>query len=446
MFGLKLVETNFKTYLDEKIHSDPSKAVDAKTAGINDAKKTPPEPGAESEGPVSGYIRELYESANTFFDTHLKQCRENMSSRVEGAVKDIKDLKERSSSDYDLPKLDSAIGNCDAAIDFKDYKDRYRAKVGEWNLDRPPKPSKLLFGAKVAFVVVFEFVLVWYFLSEQLGVAGAIYVSLVATTLVVLLAALSAFSSAYTSKDLKRKEIVVGHAGRTLSILLLLFGIGLLSGWRADSTREGLDLVFAGFQAFASIEVYVTAIFNFAGFVFLSWEFKHFFYPLPLFHFGQKKRATDEDEAESTEKSEDLKKALEEARQEWRDVETNVTGLRDELDALQENPEYYIEKVASKLPVLVEAYQTEYAKGNLEYRTEDAFPQPTWLNEYKLEIDLGDKCAEMQKQLKKHLDKIDKQYLGFQEKKEDMFEHIDKIKKEMEVKMKELNDALGNSA
>ena len=398
-FNPNSVAKNFHIYMDEEIHSDPGQAVNAKCAGVADAKKTPPDPDSESQAPPDGsYVAKVYLFARKFFDTYSAMY-ELWLNAYATRVRDILQQEVWSPERFDTSEFERATHkHSERQAEFEAYKDANKDKVANQLLD-PKPPLPLSFTAQVLFVVVFEFVLVWFFLSEQLGLAGAIYVSLVATTLVVLLAGLCAFSKAYTAKDLEPSQVAIGYAGLALCIFLFAFGIGILSGWRADSTGEGLALVGAGFQAFTKIDVFVTAIFNFAGFVFLTWEFKRFFWPSPLFHFGERQRSLRELEEEREGIRDDLLKALNEACKALREDRKQVDNLLRNLHKFEEDSPRKLSDLAKQVEDLAADYQGEYLTGNLKYRTREAYEAPSWLEECSLTIDAGDRGEEMQKRL-----------------------------------------------
>ena len=259
----------------------------------------------------------------------------------------------------------------------------------------------MIFVSFVFFIAVFEFVWVWYFLSEQLGLSSAIYVSMVATTLVIVIAALCAFSHANTARDLGKMRRMVGYGGIIFCILLFLFGIGLLSGWRADSTNEGLDLVVEGYRSLTKIDVFVTAVINFAGFIFLTREFRRFFWHYPLFHHAQRIRILNDKETEIARIKNELSDALKTAEDEIDNIGSEIDRFLGVMDNIQRNISEKLESESRKFKDLVGEYQGKYRRKNLEYRTVSAYKNPAWLDECTFSVANGDVRRRMEERFQK---------------------------------------------
>ena len=376
------MDANFEIYMDERVHSDPNKPINAEQAGISDARQTPPEPDFESEKPADGsYISDLYTHAEFFFKKYMEICESHFNF-VKSKLDKLMSADTWSENKFNTNQLEKAISNCNKEKEeFEIYIDKNKDKLGSRVLE-PTQPSSVIFIALVFFVAVFEFVWVWYFLSEQLGLSAAIYVSMVATTLVIVIAALCAFSHANTAKDLIEHEQMrrsLGYGGIVFCILLFLFGIGLLSGWRADSTKEGIALLVEGYQSLTKIDVFVTAVINFAGFVFLTREFRRFFWPYPLFHYAQWKKKLEEKKVEVKNIEKELKNGLEDAKQKINKNRLEVVNLLSVMEQFQSRITNKIENVSSDLDRAVARYWGYYRTKNLVYRTKDVYPEPEWL-------------------------------------------------------------------
>ena len=140
------------------------------------------------------------------------------------------------------------------------------------------EPNALLLTAVVTFVVAAEMTLVFYFLGENLGTAGALYASITAIVLIVCSATGMSFCHANTSRNLSVWRRCAAWLGMLASIGVLLYSVGILSSWRADSVSVGFEAIVEGYRAMAEVPVVVTALVNFMGFAFLARELRRFFW------------------------------------------------------------------------------------------------------------------------------------------------------------------------
>ena len=285
---------NFETYMDEKYHWDPDKPVNARHAGLLDAIKSPPKPDAASETPLDAeYVSALYQHAQTFLEVKIQACRETFD-RLKGRVVSVLDL---GSSPFWTGELINARDLREAIArrerkreDCEAYAKEKEHLIGNRILHPTPR-SPVIFVCFVIFIAVFEFVWVWYFLSGELGLTAAVNVSMAAATVVMLISGLMAYSLAITAKDVDDKgKRAMGYLGMFLCVLIFLFGLGLLSAWRADSTREGFGYIMDGYRALTEIDVFVTALVNLAGVILLTHELGRFLWPYPLYHYGSRAR------------------------------------------------------------------------------------------------------------------------------------------------------------
>ena len=393
--------SHFEIYMDEMVHSVPNNPVSVEQAGMEDAKKTPPEPDTDSSGPADGsYISSLYFHAENFFNTYVGKCEACFDS-AKSKVDELMGAEGWSEKKFNTENLERAVLEHERSKkDFEEYKEEHRSKIGSGVLE-PIRSSTLIFGSFVFFIAVFEFVWVWYFLSEQLGLSSAIYVSLVATTLVIVIAALCAFSHANTAMDLGKMRRIVGYAGIIFCISLFLFGIGLLSGWRADATNEGFDLVVEGYRSLTKIDVFVTAVINFAGFIFITREFRRFFWHYPLFHYAQRIRILNDKQAEITRIKNELSDALMMAEEGIDYSGSEIDRYLDIMDNFQRNISEKLESESRKFEDLVGDYQGKYRKKNLEYRTVSAYKDPAWLDECTFSVSDGEVRRRMEERFQK---------------------------------------------
>ena len=378
------IKGSFAVYMDEMVHAHPDNPIGPKQAGREDALQTPPKPlSGEMEPADENYVAQLYSAARSFFRQYIERCRSRfgaVKSRIDALMATEPWSQERwDQAQRDLTKANAAHDTTKDA--FQEYEASNKEKVGNALLN-PKRPLPLIFVAWVFFVAIFEFVWVWFFMSEQLG-AGAIYISAVAATLVVLIAGLCAFAQSNRALDLPTRWRLLGSVGVAFSILLFLFGIGMLSGWRADSTNEGIEVVLGGYRSLTKMDVFVTAVINLAGFVFLTREFKRFFWPNPLHYYAQHLAKIKASEVDILKQRNRLNGLLTEARDE---VLTKKREINDELrrlDRFRKEVARNILSASSSLEELVAAYQGEYSGQNITYRTKRAYPAPVWL----------DKCA-----------------------------------------------------
>ena len=392
---------HFEMYMDETVHSDPDNPVSVEQAGMEDAKKTPPEPDTDSSVPADGsYISSLYFHAKNFFYTYIEKCEACFDS-AKSRVDELMWVEGWSEKNFNTKNLEHAVLDYKSSKkELKEYKEKYKSKIGSGVLGST-RPSPVIFVSFVFFIAVFEFVWVWYFLSEQLGLSSAIYVSMVATTLVIVIAALCAFSHANTARDLGKMGRMVGYGGIIFCILLFLFGIGLLSGWRADSTIEGLDLVVEGYRSLTKIDVFVTAVINFAGFIFLTREFRRFFWHYPLFHYAQRIRILNDKETEIARIKNELSDALKTAEDEIDNIGSKIDRFLSVMDNFQRNIPEKLESESRKFEDLVGEYQGKYRRKNLEYRTVSAYKNPAWLDECTFSVANGDVKRRMEERFQK---------------------------------------------
>ena len=187
-----------------------------------------------------------------------------------------------------LPAHGGGAPNPTEIADYEGTREEYhRADVAlKLFLDKCRDPryiekrhALVLFIAVLAFVVTSEIALIFYFLGENLGTASALYASLVAVVFIACSSFGAAFSHANVSRNLPAWRRAAGFAGIVLSLAMFLYGLGLLSGWRADSVEVGFSAVMDGYRALAELPVFVTALVNAFGFALLTYETRAYFWP-----------------------------------------------------------------------------------------------------------------------------------------------------------------------
>ena len=151
------------------------------------------------------------------------------------------------------------------------------AKCEEDPTDDEP-PSQMVFIAVVAFVVASEFLLVFYFMGEHLGDKSAAYAASTAMIIVLCAAAGAALGHANMSRNLPTWRRASGFLGILGSLAIFFYGIGLLSGWRADSVALGFGATLDGYRAMSDLPIFVTALVNVVGFVVVAYELRVFFW------------------------------------------------------------------------------------------------------------------------------------------------------------------------
>ena len=403
------IPVGFAIYMDEAVHCDPNKPFGPEGAGMDDGMQTPPKPYPnQSEPPDESYVKEVYSAARTFFGKYMELCRGYLGG-LTATIDRLIAADPWPRGDFGIHRRELARAEkayAKARESLANYAEENRAKVRNATIE-PPQHSALMFASWVFFIAVFEFVWVWYFLSDQLGISGAIYVSAVASTLVVLIAALCAFAQSNCAVDLDRTWRLTGYAGVFFCLLLFLFGIGLLSGWRADSTQEGLELVMGGYRSLTKIDVFVTAVLNLVGFIFLTREFKLFFWPYPLYYYAERKKKVHLAEQAVKAKRAEVSAMLTRARDEAVAHKGQIQAILGELGRLKANLGSRIRNAAHDLDQVVASFQGRYSKVNLQYRTPDAYAAPAWLEKCTFSVFDGQTRVapdELQAELKRDYD------------------------------------------
>lgn len=141
------------------------------------------------------------------------------------------------------------------------------------------KRSIILLVAVATFVIAVEFALVFYLLGEDFGAADAVYASMTAIVFVFCSSFGAAFFHANTSRNLPTWRRFFGLLGILISVGVFLYGIGILSGWRADTVNVGIGVVLAGYKALFSLPVFITALVNVFGFAVLVYEARKQLWP-----------------------------------------------------------------------------------------------------------------------------------------------------------------------
>ena len=141
------------------------------------------------------------------------------------------------------------------------------------------RPSQILLIAVIAFVIVSELALVFYFMGEHLGTTSAFYASSTAIIFVFCSSFGAAFSHANTSRNLPLWRRLLGLCGIAISVGIFLYGLGLLCSWRADSVTLGFQAVIDGYKAMSNLSIFVTALVNVFGFALLTYETRIYCWP-----------------------------------------------------------------------------------------------------------------------------------------------------------------------
>ena len=141
------------------------------------------------------------------------------------------------------------------------------------------RPPPILLIAVIAFVIVSELALVFYFMGEHLGTTSAFYASSTAIIFVICSSFGAAFSHANTSRNLPLWRRLLGLCGIAISVGIFLYGLGLLSGWRADSVTLGFQVIVDGYKSMTNLSIFVTALVNVFGFALLTYETRIYYWP-----------------------------------------------------------------------------------------------------------------------------------------------------------------------
>ena len=386
---------NFATYMDEKYHWDPETPVNARHAGFLDAIKSPPKPDAASKSPLdTEYISALYQHAQSFLEVQIQACREAFDRMKERASGHLPPGR----SPFWNGELVNAEELRDAIIDrerkrddCETYANENKHLIGNRILHPTPR-SPVIFICLVIFIVVFEFVWVWYFLSGELGLSAAVNVSMAAATVVLLISGLSAWSLAITAKDVDDKwKRAMGYLGIVLCVSIFLFGLGLLSAWRSDSTSEGIGYIVDGYRALTNIDVFVTALVNLAGVILLTHELGRFLWPYPLYHYGSRARELADSEGVLETKKRELNEKLLLRKREISVKEARIRELIEEVQKFGNNTEQYLWGGVREINRRIAENQSAYMARNAELRTIDVYPVPVW---YSNRASRPDVCTE----------------------------------------------------
>ena len=169
---------------------------------------------------------------------------------------------------------------------MNNYEEYHKADVelklflescGEPHYHEKP-PSLILLIAVIAFVIAGEMTLVFYFLGENLGTAGALYASVTAIVFIFCTATGVAFCHANTSRNLNAWRRAASVIGMLVFFGIFLYSVGILSSWRADSVNMGVEAALEGYRAMGEVPVFVTALVNLFGFALLAYEARSFFW------------------------------------------------------------------------------------------------------------------------------------------------------------------------
>ena len=373
---------NFETYMDEKYHWDPEKPVNARHAGLVDAMKTPPRPDAASETALDAeYIDALYWNAQTFLELNIQLCRETFD-RLKGRVSALLGLESSPFWDGELVnsrELREALTDRDRKRqNCEIYAKEKQHLIGNRVLHPTPR-SPVIFVCFVIFVVVFEFVWVWYFLSGELGLTAAVNISLAAAIVVLLISGFFAWSLAITAKDVEDPvKRALGYLGIVLCVLIFLFGLGLLSAWRADSTNEGFGYIMDGYRSFTEVDVFVTALLNLGGVILLTHELGRFLWPYPLYHYGSRAKELANADNVVEQRKRELDEKLAVRKQEVSTQEARIRELIDEMHKLGKNADKFLRDGARQLNRQIMENRNSYLERNAELRTIDVYPAPEW--------------------------------------------------------------------
>ena len=390
----------FEAHWDEVYHSHPDNPSSAAQAGADDAKKSPPIPASNSEPPTGEstrlYIGALYGRATAFFQRTITLCRARFDAMQQSIEADLT----LNDSIWQDDRSTGWENLCDAVSEWnesqtacKNYEHANKKIIGNEILKRKPHPM-ILFVCLVLFIIVFEFVWVWYFLSDQLGFSAAINGSISAATTVVLIAFLLALSWVNTKIDVADSRKILAYCSIAFLIFLFLFSLGLLSAWRADSTNDGFAFIVDGYRSMTQLDVFLTALINLGGVVLLTHEFKQFICPYPLYHYKERLKKAEYDRDRVKEEKKKLERKLEEREMKINNVKLRIENLLGDVDRFVDGAESHIRTAASTLDGKVNEIRKDYIQNNVEYRTVAAFPEPEWFAEGFIKFTVKNNLAE----------------------------------------------------
>jgi len=386
-FDINLIDA-FKAFFDKEYLSsiEGEGFDDAETAGKTDAIKSPPLPLHKSQE-CEGYLASVFSNANNFFNQYVQCFYDFIMDQIKDLDEKVAERRSDSvlSSEEELKesklKYDQAVK--DLSVREELLRDKYLTE-SDGKLNWAKQTSKMSMFTSLFFISTLEFALVWYVLKENLGVSSAIFASVVAVLVIIILAGMAAYSLARTSKDLDKRSNYIGFFFFTMVVVFFIIALIVLTNYRADTT--GFN--FSSFTStLLEIDLFLVTILNLACFIFAVDKIRRFIKPKFWTHqdFLQ---AVDIAKMDLAEKKISYNTEVKEFREKFESDILKIQGLTIDLKNIQSDYNVRIQESSLMLERFVKnEFIDNYKQSNFKYRTEVAFPTPEWLKSITFKVD-----------------------------------------------------------
>ncbi len=387
------VVENFKSYFARQVKkvSHQIASAEPEEAGRADGQKQPPEPRTESKAKY-GYIDILFRQANIFFDSYKSLYLEDFNEKYR-LLKEIVSKKLREhidlEADIDLSELEDRVETCQRDREkFDAYKKKIREFSGYSPIDWASKTTLHGFLSTLSLIAAVEAGMIWYLLTEALGYQDALYSSFVAISFILATALFGAWMHSYTPKDLdinlkanRRISIkrVLGYLGLTLTIVVFMFGLGLLAGWRSDSTVTDISVVVDGYKSMTRIDVFITSLITAGGTILLASKIRKYFWSKYRNYSDWVKIIKNHKDAINRERLK-IQSRVDDNYAEQINAINSITETFSSITNRENLYEKKLELYAKELSSIIKSMFDAYIEFNAGNRTEDAYPKPAWFD------------------------------------------------------------------
>lgn len=385
---------NFRTYLASQIQKAPDQAAatEPEDAGRVDGQKQPPEPRTESKEKY-GYIDTLLRHANIFFDnyksSYLEEFNEKYRLLKESTSKKLREHIDLE-ADIDLSELeDKAETSRKDKEKFDVYKQKIREFSGYSPIDWVNKTTLHGFLSTLLLISALETGMIWYLLKEALGYQDALYSSVIAISFIVATALFGAWMHSYTPKDLDINleddptvsmisiKRILGYFGLVVTVVVFLFGLGLLAGWRSDATVTDLSVVLEGYKSMTRIEVFISSLITIGGTLFLAYKVRKYFWSKYRNYSDWVNIIREHKDAINAEKLK-IQSMLDSSYMTQINSVNSITELFSSISNKESLYEKRLELYVKELSGNIKPMFDVYVELNTRNRTEDAYPRPEW--------------------------------------------------------------------